>query len=98
MPARTDELIGHGLVPSEARVMDLWDKGLSNRDIARQLGMALSTVRQITKIYHTPEDGQAARDAAMANIRFIDRMRAIYPWRFGTATLDDDGAGEGLVA
>lgn len=98
MPARTDELIGHGLAPSEARVMELWDTGLSNSEIAQRVGYSEATVAKLTKFYDDAEDGRAARDAAMANIRFIDRMRAIYPWRFGTATLDDDGAGEGLVA
>lgn len=98
MSSRGNPSIGHGMAPSEARVMALWDSGLSNADIAVQLGLSEANVAKLTKYYDDAEDGRTARAAAMANIQFIDRMRAIYPWRFGTATLDEPGAGEGLCA
>ena len=93
-----DPWVGHILTPSEARVMALWDEGLAPRVIAITLGVSEASVIKLTKYYDDSDPGAATRAAAEANIRFIDRMRAIYPWRFGAPRLDEPGASEGMLA
>lgn len=48
----------HGLNPNEEAIMDAWDEGLSEDEIARRLGMAPSYVRATIM---TMAEGEADR-------------------------------------
>lgn len=62
----------HGLQPAEQRVMDLWDAGLTVRDISRQTGLAYRWVRNVVWLYDDRDD-PAERIAAKVG---SDRLAA----------------------
>ena len=89
---------GHGLCPSEAQVLDLWDDGLSIDGICAATGLKQGRVANLVRYYGetAPDFGHKA-SVVEANARFIDAMRRVYPARFIAVVLADDGAGAGLV-
>lgn len=77
---------GHGLSPSERRVMERFDAGMNRAEIAVATGMALSTVSAIVARYG-PGDDRGFRERAIraATRQLGDAVAAYQARRAGAA-------------
>jgi hypothetical protein len=90
----------HAMTPVERAVMDDWDAGMPIPTIAARHELVEARAAKIVEIYHEAPDARFVIRQSLAerNAQFIDRMRAVYPLRFGPPiSLDEAGTGEGLA-
>lgn len=70
-------LNSHGMEPREERIMDAWDAGLSEAQIAARLGLSLATVRTVTTNLGENDSDRWALRTPAASAQLAAAIRAL---------------------